>query len=198
MNLKTKLMGLGLAVIAMAVPATAQDSGFYVGGSFSYASGMSLKDTITKSDLGFVVDGGYVGKLASTDVPVRTSLSYLDFPGKKDAGMKASLTGIELATDIFIKTPVDKLRLISGICLTKWSLKVDSDDLGSFTNSVKGIKFGGRIGADYAITPKLSAEMLLQVVELGTDQDFTRQPNGLNGIVGINPVWLQIGVKYHF
>lgn len=201
MNLNTKLMGLGLALGMLAIPASAQGTGFYVGGNLSYAGGMSLKNSVTKQDLGLVVDGGYIGKLASTDIPFRASLGLGWFPGAKDNGRQANAFNAQVAGDIFINTPVDKLRLITGLSFNKWRMDISYDDpaMGSFTNNVKGIKFGARLGVDYTFSSKLTGELLLQMTELGTDQDFTKDPQGSTlGRVPINPSWLQVGLKYHF
>ena len=201
MNFKHTLMGLGLVAVAISAPLAAQaPTGWHVGGSLSYASGMSLKKEITNQDLGYILDAGYTGKLAATDVDFRTSLALEFFPGKDLEQTKHSLNGVQLAGDLFVNTPIPRLRIITGVSLNQWSLKNSDPINGSWTNSVKGVKFGGRIGMDYMINKNWSAELLMQIVELGTNEELTsKSPNGDDyGVRGVNPSWAQLGVKYHF
>jgi hypothetical protein len=197
MNLKTKLMGLGLVAMASAGILGAQETGWQAGGALSYASGMDLKRHFTNQDIGFILEGGYVGKLAASTVPFRTNLSFNFFPGKTTNGSKIDLNGMQLAGDLFISTPMEKLRIITGLSLNKWSMKVTTP-AENYTNSVKGLKFGGRIGFDYAFSKHVTGEVIFQAVELGSDMDYQKTPDYPNGTYGINPSWLQFGVKYHF
>jgi len=188
MNLKNALMGMGLVAAVSGSSLSAQEfRGFDAGLNLTYATG-ALKDQFTKRNLGFIVEGGYTGRLAATDVPFRTGLAINYFPGSDEGGVKASLMGYQLSGDIFINSGYENLRLVTGISVNKWQTKVEAAGL-STSETVKGVKLGGRMGLDYAINNHLSASVMLQVVEYGTDALQTKS---------LNPCWLQFGAHYRF
>lgn len=189
MNLKNVLMGMGLAAVVCGSSLSAQEfRGFDAGLNLTYASGMNLKNQFTKQDLGFVVEGGYTGRLAATDVPFRLGLSINEFPGKSENDLKVSLMGFQVSGDLFVNTGFENLRLVTGISLNKWRSKAEAAGI-SETVTAKGVKFGGRMGLDYVIGNHWSASVMLQVVEYGTDKLQT---------VPLNPSWLQFGAHYRF
>jgi hypothetical protein len=177
-------------VAALAGPALlAQDAQkpWTAGANLSFALD-GLKNITHKSN-GFVVDFGYTGHLGGTSVPFRTSFGYQFFPGSEELGLKTSLTSYQLAGDILIDTPWKNLQFITGLSLQKYHAKAEATGLGSTSENVKGTKFGARLGVEYQINSAWSAQLMVQMTELGTDATAT---------VGINPSWLQAGVKFHF
>jgi hypothetical protein len=64
------------------------------------------------------------------------------------------------------------------------------DPNGSF--SVPGLKFGLRIGLEYAYTKNLTGHVLFQVTELG------RMVSIPSAISTVNPSWFDLGVSYRF
>jgi len=58
-------------------------------------------------------------------------------------------------------------------------------------DQVMGTKLGVRLGMEYRILPNLSASLLLQQTELGSNNNESHKLN-------ITPAWLELGVKYHF
>lgn len=190
MNLKNALMGLGLAA-TMAGTLGAQDLKHWSVG-MGYLRPLDSTRTWNNSHgLGanLNVDFGYTTMLASTDVPVRISLGFNNLPGDETStDEKLSFRGMYLGADLYIKTGVENLSLVTGLSLNKWRASYDAPGI-SESESVKGVKFGGRLGVDYQLTPRFSLNVFLTAVELGTDSTATQ---------GVNPSWIQVGGRFHF
>ncbi len=191
MNLKTKMMGLGLAAL-VASTLSAQDAKRWSVGLNYVVATDALKSVTNTSGAfgGMTADFGWTGKLASSDVPIRLSLGVNYLPGEANTPeeVKVSLVGYYLASDIYINTGVKDLRLTTGLSLNKWRGKAEV--LGfSESESVKGVKFGARLGLDYQISENWSANLTYAVSELGLNADSTK---------GLNPAWVMLGAKFHF
>jgi hypothetical protein len=112
---------------------------------------------------------------------------------------------------------VDNLQVVVGMSLTKWKMTeyelVTGETVNGVTKysesaikySIKGAKFGGRIGIEYKISDNLAFNAIFQLVELGTDWSHlpSDEPDeeGRNFTVGLkawNPSWLQFGLKFSF
>lgn len=189
MTMKTPLrfLALGAALTCSGLVAQETQKSWTAGASMTQALD-GLKG-VTHKTTGFIVDFGYNGHLGNTDVPFRASLGYQLFPGSDYEGLKQSLTSMQLAGDIFVASPWKNLQFITGLSLNKYQVKAELAGLGSETETVKGIKFGARVGAEYKFSPAWSGQMMLQMTELGTNADGSR---------GFNPSWIQVGVKFHF
>lgn len=189
MMMRTPLRVLALGALLAGSMLTAQEAQkTWTAGASLTAALDGLKEVTHKTN-GFVVDFGYNGHLGNTEVPFRASLGYQYFPGTSNtAGLKQSLTSIQLAGDIFIATPWKDLQFITGLSLNKYKVKSESATVNT-TESAKGPKFGARLGLEYQFTPTWSAQMLVQMTELGTT---------VNKSTGINPSWFQVGAKFHF
>ncbi len=199
MNLRTAMMGLGVAALQV-LPASAQEMRHW-SASLNYVIPTdNLKEITNAQDkyAGLNMDFGYMGHLGATNVPLRTSLGINYLPGRThDWGGKASLTGYYLATDVYVNSGLKNLQFITGISLNKWRASVELPGVIDESQSVPGIKFGGRIGFAYQMTPALSLDGVLQVVELGHDL-FMMDPMPSAGAKGLNPSWFQLGVRYSF
>ena len=187
MRLRNHAFAIGMALLAPLSLQGQEVQRFDVGGSAVWAFD-GLKSVTNNSFAGYHLEAGYNGNLAATDVPFRASFGMNLFPGADKGGSKASLTGYQVSGDIFTKTGIDKLRLVSGISLNRWKVKEEVGTV-STTTSVKGLKFGGRLGLDYTASAHVSCGLMLQLVELGTDANSTK---------GVNPSWLEFGVRYRF
>jgi len=191
MNVKPTLMALGSATLLMSSGLAAQEARLWDAGlnlvlPLQTLNAMTNQNGVTG---GFVAEFGLNGHLGDTTIPFRTSLSINDLPGKADGnGVKRSLTGYQFAGDVFIPTGAKDLSLVTGLSLNRWSLKY-VDPSGSAAPPTKGIKFGARIGLEYQVSPAVSVNALVQVVEFGADAQ---------SIVSYNPSWVQVGAKYHF
>ena len=187
MQTPLRILALGTALACSGLGAQEAQKTWTAGASFTVALD-SLRE-VTHNTNGFVEDFGYNGHLGNTDVPFRASLGYQYLPGKEDSGLKQSLTSFQLAGDIFIPSGFKDLQFITGLSINKYKVKAEAAGLGSDTESVKGPKFGARVGLEYQFNPAWSGQLLLQMTELGTDAAAT---------TGINPSWIQAGVKFHF
>lgn len=195
MNLKNKLMGLGLAAL-VAGSLGAQDVNRWSVG-MGYLIPLDSTKTITDPDgmtESLNLDFGYTAMLASTDVPVRISLGINNLPGSTTETLeKRSLFGMYLGADIYIKTGIENLSLVTGINLNKWRLKYKAPGIDE-DESVEGVKFGGRLGLDYRINARFSVNLSVNATELGVDRvgmaEFGNQ--------GWNPSWVQVGGRFHF
>lgn len=119
---------------------------------------------------------------------------------------KFSLRSYQASGDFLFATGVKNLRWVFGLSLNRYSYSLSVDDgfanpMGyvggqafapshSFT-AIHGTKFGARLGVEYQFMPNLSANMIFQQTELGSQGADSHQLN-------LNPAWLQLGVKYHF
>ena len=181
-----RILALGAVLASSGLVAQEAQKTWTAGASLTTALD-GLKEVTHKTN-GFVVDFGYNGHLGSTEVPFRASLGYQIFPGSDYTGLKQSLTSIQLAGDIFIATPWKDLQFITGLSVNRYKVKSETATL-STTDSAKGTKLGARLGLEYLFTPSWSGQLLVQMTELGTNA---------NKSTGINPSWIQAGVKFHF
>lgn len=150
----------------------------------------TLKAVTHASGLGGATfEAGYNSTLGKTTVPCRVSLSINDLPGKETAYATSSLLGFQAAGDVMIPfAPGSRLSAVAGLSLNGW--RWNYQDAGQHaTNSMKGAKFGARFGFDYQASDRITASLMLQMVELGIDANATR---------GYNPSWIQAGARYRF
>jgi len=199
MNFRTAMMGLGVAALQV-LPASAQEMRHWSASLNYVIPTENLKEITNAQDkyAGLNFDFGYMGHLGATSVPLRTSLGINYMPGReREGGAKASLTGYYLATDVYVNSGIKNLQFLTGISLNKWRASVEVPGIIDESRTIPGIKFGGRIGFAYQMTPALSLDGILQVVELGHDQ-FMEDPMPTAGGKGINPAWFQLGVRYSF
>jgi len=153
-------------------------------------------------------DVGYTGKLVGTTVPFRASIGTNYMPGgtreiRSDFGifigneLRRSLQGYYIAGDLFIDSRISSsLQFILGGTLNKWAV-TEKEDGVSKKHSIKGVKFGGRFGLDYAINDNLSFNAIFQVAELGHSNALL-DPMPDTGATPWNPSWLQFGFKFSF
>jgi len=205
--IRTSLLGL-VAAASLA----AQSTGFSAGGGLILAPSKQFfgaYDKAVHNNMGFFATAGYDFKIYQTDVDSRASLTFGMMPGKELNGLKTSLTLIQLSDDIFLPLGSESLRGLFGFSANFYSASfsgTESTDRNDVDHhfpfkDADGLKLGFRLGLDYAITKNLSAELLFQQTELaGSDiselDSPTQQAYVRRG--GINPSWLQLGVRYSF
>lgn len=192
MTMRTPLRFLALGALLAGSGLMAQEAQkSWTAGASLTAALDGLKEVTHKTN-GFVVDFGYNGHLGNSAVPFRASLGYQNFPGTANAaGLKQSLTSLQLAGDIFIATPWKNLQFITGLSVNQYKVKSESTTVNT-TDSAKGPKFGARLGLEYQFTSAWSAQALIQMTELGTNAPKPK------ATTGVNPSWFQAGVKYSF
>lgn len=180
--MKSRLKNILLiGALAVGAPLAAQDTTRWDAGG-AYIVGLDGLKSVTGSGQGYNVQVGFNGHIANSGVPFRASLQVYEMPWDGNDPANTGLRDTQLACDVFTQTSYEKLRLVTGLSINKWVR-------GEEEASVKGVKFGARIGLDYAISPHWTGEFTIQVVELGTDDKATK---------GLNPSWAQVGVRYRF
>lgn len=172
---------------------------------------------------GATVDGAYTWTSESAGLPLRASLGYAYFPASGYMGIsgtdpsqyKVGLQDLQLGLDGFATLPTAKLKLFFGFTLNKWRVDAQSNyfvtdespagghfESGTVRGAVAGVKLGFHIGLERPFSDHLSGVAMLQVCALGTSSEFMvpADPNwsATSGNVGVNPCWLQLGVRYHF
>lgn len=198
-----------LAVSGVVTLAAQDVKPFSVGGAI--LSGTNDLKKVTNSGQGFSVHASYDTTFPNSDIPARISLGYHMLPGKETAaGLKTSLSNLQLAGDIHLRMPVENLSVTVGLSLNKYSATYDGteklDPTGKFyvaafpIDTTKGMKFGGRFGLDYTFSPNLSSYVMLQLTELGNSSRKLGQNSGsyAQAVGPVNPSWVQVGVRYHF
>lgn len=181
-----RLLALGAALACTGLAAQETQKTWSAGASCTVALD-SLKN-VTYNTYGYDVDFGYNGHLGNTTVPFRASVGYQYFPGTTNAGLRQSLTSYQLAGDIFVASPWKDVQFITGLSVNRYKQENETATAKTKDN-IKGTKLGARLGVEFGITPSWSAQVLLQLTEMGTNA---------NQSSGINPSWVQAGVKYHF
>jgi len=185
----------------LAMPLAAQSSPVSVGGALML--GLDSYKKVVNNSTGFLVDVGWNTNLSKTgSVPIRLSLGVGLMPGKETNGLKTSLTLLQLSGDLLIKTNVEPLRGVFGFSLNKYTAKLSGEESQSTLDvdhhfpfhDVDGIKGGLRMGMEYTFHKQFTAQLLLQTTELGGRQRM--DPLIRKG--GLNPAWIQCGVRYSF
>jgi len=184
----------------LALPLGAQTLPVSVGGSIIF--GMDSYRKVVNNSTGFMVDVGWDAHLAKNALPARFSISLGSMPGKETNGLKTSLTLFQFSTDLLLKTDIENLRGVFGLALnmyraslsgTESTAAADVDHHFPF-HDVDGVKGGLRLGAEYTFRKHFTAQILLQATELAGSQRTDRlQRRG-----GLNPAWVQCGVRYSF
>jgi len=191
---RTLLMGL------MALPLAAQSGPLSVGGAILV--GLPSYKKVVNNSTGFLVDVGWETHLAKKAVPARLSLSLGAMPGKEINGLKTSLTLFQLSGDLLLKTDIENLRGIFGLSLNKYTASLSGPESSAAMDvdhhfpfhDVDGVKGGLRFGAEYTFRSHFTAQILLQATELAGRQ----RTDALMRKGGLNPAWIQCGVRYSF
>jgi len=137
---------------------------------------------------GFTAELGYSTQIPNTTIPFRLSASVNNLPGKEVDYVKNALLGIQGAADVISQTGIAKITMITGLSVNAWHWDYQDATIHTRT-TMKGAKLGARFGFDYQVNDRLTGSLMLQLVELGTDQQAIR---------GYNPSWLQAGARYRF
>jgi hypothetical protein len=188
-------------------------------------SGNVMTDSVfgMGKSFGATVDGAYTWDSEAAALPLRVSVAYATFPasgqttlaGTGPSTYKIGLQDFQVGLDGFASLPVESLKLFFGFTLNQWLADATSsywvpDDSaagGSFqsgkvSGTVKGIKLGLHLGLEHPFSERISGLVVLQLSQLGTSSAFMVQsdPNWADGSgnVGVNPCWVQVGVRYHF
>lgn len=185
---RTRFMSLATALLGAASLQAQAPSPWDVGASLVLPLDGLKKVTHAGAFGGFIAEVGYHGLVNGTKLPFRASGSVNVLPGRQEGSVKSSLLGYQIAGDVFAPTGLDRLQLVVGLSLNRWTWDYQ-DPTGHTKSTMKGPKFGARLGFDWWMNKHLTATVLLQQTELGTDNRSSR---------AYNPSWLQVGATYRF
>lgn len=218
-------VGLAAAALVVCGPLRAGDAGWSVGVAGNVVTD-SIQG-LAKS-YGATVDAAYTWHSESAGLPLRATFSYAYFPAPGYTGIngtapstyKIGLQDLQVGLDGFATLPSKNLKLFFGFTLNKWRVNADSTyfipdvsptgeplptgtyQSGSASGPVPGIKLGVHIGLERPFTDHLTGFAEFQATALGTTSVFMvpSDPNysQTSGNGGVNPCWLQLGVRYHF
>ncbi|MCL1908620.1 MAG: hypothetical protein FWG12_04545 [Holophagaceae bacterium] len=144
------------------------------------------------------------------------TISLVDIQINADVVTPIGTSPFSIVTGLSVNT---WFRSVSG--LSPLAQTVDGINYPAYSrkNSVSGMvehplsKLGFRLGLEYALNDRLSVAALFQLAELGTDTEFMAKENRVNtnaagevtaspaeysGKHGVNPAWIQVGVRYKF
>jgi len=190
MIMRKHLAGLALTALAAGAGLGAQETRTGDAGFSLVCPLDGLKKITRQTGLagGFTLELGTTGSVGGGTIPYRLSCSFNDFPGREVDAVQDTLMGVQVAGELLTPLGGSRFTLSTGASLNGW--RWDHQEPGFHdTQSIKGVKFGGRLGLDFRVSPRFSVLALLQLTELGTDRQ---------AIYGYNPSWLQVGARYHF
>jgi len=200
-----KRVSLGIAALALpGVMAHAADGpAFFVGGGLIGA--LDSAKVVTHSTLGLNLTGGADFRVADGTYGFRPGIAINFLPGSAKDGFKTSLTGFQAYGDIVFNSGIKDLSLIGGLSIQRWYYKSTADASSGMTSDkgfIAGPKLGLRVGLEYRFDKNLTAELLFQQSDLGSQDGDTKgnvdaSGNLVNGL-NVLPAWIQVGVKYHF
>lgn len=198
----------GLLLLTGSAIQAQQTAGWKAGAAIPYSMD-SLSSFTNRTVMGLCLDGAYQLPVADSSTFVRLGLGVNFFPGQeKTSGTltrKVSFTSEQLSADVIVPIAASKWALVAGISANNWhtsSTLKDSKDpaVEGTSGSVKKFfgKFGFRTGLEYQVSRNLAVAALFQQTELGSDARFQKNGDDILGQQGINPSWIQVGVKYSF
>lgn len=183
----------------LALPLAAQS--FSAGGALLLGT-ESLKKA-TNSATGFALSADWRTAVPGSECQTRVGLTLAIMPGSERNGLKTSLGLSQAYGDLMLDTPWRPLRAAVGLSVNHYRMTRsgvenvdDPQDVDHHfpVRDVKGLKLGLRVGLTWDLTERLALEALLQQTELaGKDLEDPLDRRG-----GINPAWLQVGLRYRF
>ncbi len=190
-------------LVAGSTLAAQQTPGWKVGAAFPYA--LDELHTVTNQRLmGLCLDGAYQGAFDGSQAFWRLGVGLNVFPGKAQEGPKTDLTGFQVTFDALKPLGQGRTALLFGLSLNTWTQKTSGLDRWGKSNELSGTvshafgKVGVRLGLEHSLTPRLALTTLLQVAELGTDNAFLQNGSPTRGRSGVNPSWIQVGLRASF
>lgn len=198
----------GLLLLTGSAIQAQQTEGWKAGAAIPYSMD-SLSTFTNRTVMGLCLDGAYQLPVADSTTFVRLGLGLNVFPGQeKTSGTlsrKASFTSEQFTADVIVPIGASKWTLVAGISANNWQVNStlkDSNDpaVEGTSGSVKKAfgKFGFRTGLEYQLSRKLALTALFQQTELGSDARLRKNGDDIYGYQGINPSWIQVGVRYSF
>lgn len=181
--IKRSILAAGL----LAVPAAAQEQ------AKGLTLGLSYIGDVQNGGSGLGVDLAYTLVPSRLELPVRFGVGVNGFFTTCDATTDAKLSNDQAYVDLFFTKPGSALAFYGGLSVNQWQVSANGR-----SSTVSGLKLGLRAGMEYRFASAASLSVGYQVAEAGTSSELL--PNGPKdtGARGLNPSWLQVGVRFHF
>jgi hypothetical protein len=189
-------------------PNYAQEAAVWqIGGALPIALN-SLKEYTNQPFFGICVDTSYQRAFRASAAKYRFGLGINFLPGKEMEveSRIVSLIGIQANIDIVVPVGSTYLSVITGASANTWFKSVSGWDsfYPNVKNDITGIvgnvfgKLGFRFGFEYILDSQFSIFALLQMTELGTDNEFLKSGDHARGKNTVNPSWIQVGLSCKF
>ena len=202
-RIKRSILPLMLLGASLALPAQSRD-GWQAGAGLSMA--MDSMKEYTHQTLGLSLQGDYQKMIADSPTAWRLGMEYDAFPGSSQNGRKISLQDLQIHGDVVIPLFSSKVSLVAGMSLNTWIRQVSGSDAFDPTqsNNVSGSvhrafgKLGFRTGFERAVDEHLAIQVMFQITELGTDNEFLKNGDPVWGKSAVNPSWVGVSARYRF
>ncbi len=177
-----------LAIVPLlAMPLLAEGPRFGIEGQFSaIAANGDLNKMVKTGNLTGYNLGASLRIETAPEAGIRPYVNIFSIRGENGTGLeKPAPRHLNLGVDAF--KDLGKLTFFGGIGIVKWkqdeTTAVNFTDAGGKNNTGKGSKVAGRIGVEYAFTPKLHG------IASYTQTEFNKL---------YQPSWFSFGVSYRF
>lgn len=196
-------IALSLLALGFATSLPAQQ-GWQAGGGLDFAQD-SLRE-FTHQTAGLNLQGAYQIALADSTSTLRFGAGLDYFPGSSQAGRKITLEDFQLNVDAVVPLGGSSWKWVTGLSVNTWFKQVSGSDpyvpdqSGSTSGSVKRAfgKLGFRAGLEKQVNAHWSVQALVQLTELGTDNEFLKDGDPVWGRTPANPSWIQVAARYSF
>ncbi|WLT32273.1 hypothetical protein [Geothrix sp. PMB-07] len=198
----------GLLLLTGSAAKAQQTAGWKAGAAIPYSMD-SLSSFTNRTLMGLCLDGAYQVPVADSTTFIRLGLGLNAFPGQeKTSGTltrKVSFMSEQVTADVIVPISTSRWALVAGISANNWHVNStlrDSSDpaMEGTSGAVKKVfgKFGFRTGLEYQVASRLALTALFQQTELGSDARLRKGGDDIYGYQGINPSWIQVGIRYSF
>lgn len=186
--------------LLLALPLAAQASPFSV--TAGVVQGLPSLEKATHNRAGLTAGADWGTVLEGSGIAFQAGLALAVMPGKDWNGLRTSLTLRQVHGDVLVDTG-SPATVIAGISANVWTMRREgtedaADPLDADhhfpVRDARGLKLGGRLGVRWTFSPRWAVDVLLQQTELA-GKDLA---DPLVRAGGVNPAWLEAGLRYRF
>lgn len=206
MKMNFKPVCLGFAAVMLAAPVLQAEEVGNAALGFGLTTATDSLRKVTHSTLGLNVNGSIDFNLGGT-LKMRPGFGITVLPGKDGVNYdvngtpvnsKTQLVNLQCTFDLVIPTGTNNaFSVITGLSINQWRYSGSTKDGSPHPFGLDGsrasdnVKLGLRLGLNYQVSQRWTAEALLQMVEFGSKTSFQSEEN-------VNPCWMHFGMKYRF